>query len=271
MRHARLIEQIVVATALLMFSACGSHTQAPTNVLRVGNHAEPDTLDPTLEFTATKHESSAIFSRGWWVRDAKGEIADGVSTSHAESADGLVWTFDLRRSTWSDGAPLTAQDFVYAFRRLLDPKTAAQGAFLAFPIKNAKAVNAGTMPLDSLGVRATGDQTLEVTLEQPTPYLLQLLTQQVFDPVPEHVIARGGANWTKAGAMVSNGAYTLVEACAERLHSCGEEPALLRSARGVDPKRHVLSGRRWPHPNLNAIKRARSTSPTLFRRARSRP
>src|SRR5262249_12654715 len=86
-----------------------------------------------------------------------------------------------------------------------------QGALLAFPIANAKAISSGKMPPTSLGVRAIDDQTLEVRLEKPAAYLLELLTQQMFDPVPEHVIAREGMRWTKPGTMVSNGAYTLAE------------------------------------------------------------
>src|SRR5262249_27160450 len=141
----------------------------------------------------------------------KGELINGVAESYSTSGDGVVWTFKLRQSVWSDGAPLTARDFVFAFRRLVDPRTAARGALLAFPIKNARAVSSGKLPPESLGVRAIDDRTFEVHLEAPTAYLPELLAQAVFDPVPEHVVTREGARWTKPGVMVSNGAYILAE------------------------------------------------------------
>ena len=100
----------------------------------------------------------------------------GAAESWTVSADGLVWTFKLRAGlAWSDGTPFTAADFAYSFRRLMDPKTAAKYASIQYVIKNAAAVNSGKMPLESLGVRAPDDRTVEITLEAPTPYLPGLM------------------------------------------------------------------------------------------------
>jgi oligopeptide transport system substrate-binding protein len=123
-----------------------------------------------------------------------------------------VWTFKLKQTTWSDGAPLTANDFVYSFRRLLDPQTVgAVYASIQYGIKNAREVNGGRMPVDALGVRAIDDYTLEVTLENPAPYLPGLLKHYTAFPIPKHVVDKVGDSWTAPENIVVNGAYKLVE------------------------------------------------------------
>src|SRR6202040_4215157 len=108
------------------------------------------------------------------------------------SADGKVWTFHLRDAKWSDGVPMSADDFVYSLRRLLDPKTGAQYASLMYIIQNAEAVNAGKLPLSALGVRAIDPHTLEIRLVHPAPYLPELAKHQTMYPVPRHVIEKWG-------------------------------------------------------------------------------
>ena len=108
--------------------------------------------------------------------------------------------------------PVTADDFVYCCRRLLDPATAAEYASIMYPVKNAEKINNGTIKdLTQLGVRAIDDKTLEVTLESPTGYFLQLMTHYTSFPVPKHVIDKYGADWVKPGNFVSNGPYRIVE------------------------------------------------------------
>lgn len=200
---------------LLALAACGKAPTSPqasqSNVLRRGNTADPDTLDP--QKTSTQYESNILndMFEGLMAMDAKANIVYGAAESHTVSGDGLVWTFKLRPGTWSDGVPLTAEDFVFSFRRILDPKTAAKYASLVYPIKNARAVNEGRLPPAAVGVKALDAQTLELTLEQPTPYLPQLLTHITCQPVPKHVIEKAGDAWTRPGTMVTNGAYVLAE------------------------------------------------------------
>jgi oligopeptide transport system substrate-binding protein len=143
--------------------------------------------------------------------DAAAQPVYGVAISHTVSPDGLVWTFRLRDETWSDGVPVTAADFVFSFRRILDPRTAAKYASLLYPIKNAQAVNEGQLPPEAVGVRAQGAKTLEIALEQPTPYLLQLLTHITCQPIPQHLVALVGDDWVKPGTMVTNGPYVPAE------------------------------------------------------------
>jgi oligopeptide transport system substrate-binding protein len=133
------------------------------------------------------------------------------------SADGRTYTFHLRPSVWSDGVALTAHDFEYAWKRVLDRATASKYASFLFPIENAEAFNRGEVGAAAVGVRALDDLTLQVTLAAPLPYFLQLTSFYTALPVPRHLIerlAREGKNpdlWTRAENIVSNGAFTLAE------------------------------------------------------------
>jgi oligopeptide transport system substrate-binding protein len=202
-----------ILAGLIALASCGpsdpSNTEGQT--LRRGNLADPDTLDP--QKTSTAYEANILndLFEGLMTMDAAAQPIYGAATSHTVSPDGLVWTFTLRDETWSDGVPVTAQDFVFSFRRILNPKTAAKYASLLYPIKNAQAVNEGRLPPESVGVRAFDAKTIELTLEQPTPYLLQLLTHITCQPVPAHLVAKAGDDWVKPGTMVTNGPYVLSE------------------------------------------------------------
>jgi oligopeptide transport system substrate-binding protein len=133
-----------------------------------------------------------------------------MARSWRTSPDGKVWTFNLREAQWSDGAPVTADDFVFSFRRLMDPKTASEYAYLLYFIKNAQPVNEGKLPLTALGVRAVDPLTLEITLDHPAAYLPEILKHQITFPVPKHVIDRWGEAWLQPQHYVSNGPYKLV-------------------------------------------------------------
>jgi len=141
---------------------------------------------------------------------------DGVSVPAAAerweiSDDGLVWTFRLRPHNWSDGAPVTAEDFVYAWRRILDPATAAPYASLLYIFRNAQAVNSGALPPEDLGVRALDAATLELTLEAPVPYLPELMSNFATYPVSSAAIAVHGSEWTRPENYIGNGPFLLRE------------------------------------------------------------
>lgn len=147
---------------------------------------------------------------GLVVLDAEAKVVPGVAKSWQASDDGLKYTFKLREDAkWSDGHPVKAGDFVFALRRLEDPRTAATYANIQYVIKNAEAVNKGKMPPDKLGVKAIDDHTLEIDLENPTPYFLELLTHQTALPLDEASLKKYGDQFTRPGNLVSNGAYML--------------------------------------------------------------
>jgi oligopeptide transport system substrate-binding protein len=173
---------------------------------------EPPTLDPSLIEDIYSGDVARQLFEGLLNQDAQGNPVPGVATDWTVSEDGLTYTFRLRPETkWSDGTPVTAEDFVYSWRRTADPATGSPYSWYLelMQLKNAGAVIAGDMPPDQLGVRAVDDHTLEVTLEAPVPYLPQMVTHTTTHPVPRAAIEAHGNQWTQPGNMVSNGAYVL--------------------------------------------------------------
>src|SRR5690606_1926160 len=111
---------------------------------------------------------------------------------------------------WSNGDPVTAEDFVFSYQRILNPATGAKYANMLYVIKNAEKVNNGELDPSELGVKAVDDKTLEITLENPTPYFLQLLTHQTSYPVHKASVEKFGSDFVKPENMVTNGPYKLV-------------------------------------------------------------
>jgi oligopeptide transport system substrate-binding protein len=177
-----------------------------------GNSADVESLDPHK--TSTVYEAHILrdLFEGLVMQDAESNLIPGAAESWTVSDDGTVYTFKIRGdSVWSNGDPVTADDFVYSFRRLLDPATGAEYASMLYVVKGGEAANAGEMPASDIGVRAIDAKTLEVTLAAPTPYFLELLTHQATYPVNPKAVGEFGDDWVKPGNMVSNGAFTLLE------------------------------------------------------------
>ena len=201
---------------LIALTACGDGTQtnsasspgtANEIVLNRGNGAEPKSLDPALIDGIWEAQISGDMILGLTTEDAESKPIAGAAESWETSEDGLTWTFHLRDHTWSDGVPVTAEDFVFAWRRILDAKMAAPYAYYLYPIKNARDVNAGKQPATALGVEAKDAKTLVVTLDHPLPFMTEYLTHQSTYPVPRHVVEAKGTEWTRPGNFVSNGPY----------------------------------------------------------------
>jgi oligopeptide transport system substrate-binding protein len=202
----------VVGGAAFSFGGGGMrHSTSDDKTLNRGNGGEPDSLDPQKIQISTENNIVGDMFMGLMTEDMHGQPTFGAAVSMDESADGLTYTFKLRDHTWSDGRPVTAHDFVFSFRRILDPKTAAPYASLLYPIKNAQAVNGGKMPVSALGVRAPDKRTLEMQFEYQVPYLRQLLTHYTTFPVPQHVVEKHGDQWLQPGNIAVNGPYTLKE------------------------------------------------------------
>ncbi|TNF86012.1 MAG: peptide ABC transporter substrate-binding protein, partial [Gammaproteobacteria bacterium] len=205
MKFRPLVHLAVIFAALI-----GTNVEADT--LLLGNGGEPQTLDPHRYNLRLEETILSDLFLGLTAMDARGNIGPGAAESWQVSEDGLVWTFTLRRDLkWSDGKALNAHDFVYAFRRLLDPATAASLAYFMYPLLNARAINSGALPVTAVGAEASDDHTLVLTLEEPYPYLPERLLYPTGFPVPEHVISKAGDDWVKAEHWVSNGAYMLEE------------------------------------------------------------
>jgi oligopeptide transport system substrate-binding protein len=179
------------------------------------------TIDPQLIEDNAGHDVGRQLFEGLMNQDEKGALVPGVAESFTVSADNKTYTFKLRNNAkWSNGDPVLAGDFVYAWQRAADPATASNYAWYLelATIKNASEIVAGTMTPDQLGVKAVDDYTLEVQLTEATPFFAEMTTFATMFPAHKATIEKFGADWTKPGNMVSNGAYMLSEMVpAERL------------------------------------------------------
>nr|WP_116474518.1 ABC transporter substrate-binding protein [Zobellella maritima] len=176
-----------------------------------GNGAEPATLDPHKTEGVPESNILRDLFEGLVVSGPRGEILPGVA-EHWETQDNQHYLFHLRADArWSNGEPVTAHDFEYSFKRAIDPNTASPYSwYLEIPtIVNAGAILKGEQDVDTLGVKALDERTLEITLEQPVPYFVTMLAHTTTYPVNRRAIERHGAEWTRPGNLISNGAYTL--------------------------------------------------------------
>jgi oligopeptide transport system substrate-binding protein len=210
MRLNRLFAGTAIAFALALSACGGGGGGDDTLTLRRGISAKVDTLDPHRSSAAWENIIIGDMFLGLTQHTADGQVIPAMAESWTTSDDGLIWTFNLRDTTWSDGTPLTAEDFVYALRRIQDPAIASQYSSLLYIIKNAQALNEARIEPEELGVRAIDDRTLEITLEQPAPYLLGLLTHYTTYPVPRHIVEQYGEAWVQPDNIEVNGPYKLV-------------------------------------------------------------
>jgi oligopeptide transport system substrate-binding protein len=157
----------LLGTALLLGSLLTGASQALAEaVLHRGNAGEPQTLDYAHISIDIEGFVVRDMFEGLTIYDAKGKIVPGTAESWTISDDETVYTFKIRdNANWSDGSPVTAEDFVFAMRRLEDPKTAAEYANILYPIKNAEKANKGEVPIDQLGIKAVDAKTVEITLD----------------------------------------------------------------------------------------------------------
>ncbi|MEO6014034.1 MAG: peptide ABC transporter substrate-binding protein [Devosia sp.] len=181
--------------------------------LNLGNGSEPGSLDPHKANGDWENRIVGEYLEGLVAEDIQANPIPGQAESWTISDDGTVYTFKLRADAmWSDGKPVVAQNFVDAFQRLFDPKTAAEYAYLQFPIKNSTKIAGGEITdFSQLGVKAVDDHTLEITLEASTPFFLQALTHYTAFPIRKDVIEKFGDQWTQPGNIVGNGPYKITE------------------------------------------------------------
>ncbi|ELB7802892.1 peptide ABC transporter substrate-binding protein, partial [Enterobacter hormaechei] len=171
---------------------------------------EPASLDPAKAVGLPEIQVIRDLYEGLVNQNEKGELVPGVATRW-QSNDNRVWTFTLRdNAKWSDGTPVTAQDFVYSWRRLVDPKTTSPFAWFAAlaGINNAQAIIDGKAAPDTLGVTAVDAKTLRVQLDKPLPWFSNLTANFAFYPVQKANV-ESGKEWTRPGALIGNGAYVL--------------------------------------------------------------
>jgi dipeptide transport system substrate-binding protein len=180
------------------------------NVLRLNNGTEPTSLDPSIGFDQVSWDPLNNLMEGLTRLDTEHIAAEGAAESWDISDDGLTYTFHIREdAAWSNGDPVVAEDFAFAWKYMLDPENASPAAFLAYVIEGAEAFNSGEGSADDVMVTALDEKTLEVVLAQPTGYFLDLLTNPAFFPV-HHQVAQEDPNWhAEAETFVGNGPFAL--------------------------------------------------------------
>lgn len=169
---------------------------ADGKVFRYAVNTLPTTLDPTKGQSIGDNEIQHAVTEGL-TRNTAGDVKPGIAESWDESEDGLTYTFHLRKDAkWSDGEPITAADFEYSWKRLVNPETASPYAFIGDCLKNGQAIEQSKMDVEELGVKAVDDTTLEVTLEHPTSYFLSLIgSSGQFAPLRQDIVEKYGTDF----------------------------------------------------------------------------
>ncbi len=196
-------------------------TNAPKDgVLRIAADAEPQSLDPMLTTGHTEHRILTSLFEGLTTMNQKTlAVEPGVAESWSVSEDGKTYTFKLNpNAKWSDGAPVTAHDFVYSWKRILSPKLASEYSYMLWCLENAEKYNKGEITdFSQVGAKAIDDHTLEAKLLYPAPYFLTVHMHNAWFPVQQATIEKHGAiddrqsKWILPENMVSNGPFKLVE------------------------------------------------------------
>ena len=219
MRKTMMLHAMTVSVSLALAGASGVALAAkvPAGVqldakqeLVRNNGSETESLDPALAESVGANNLTRDLFEGLTATDADGKVMPGVAESWQQK-DPTTWVFSLRKNAkWSDGTPVTADDFVYGIRRFLDPKTASPyattyGIFLV----NGKEAAEGKKPTSEVGVKALDKYTLEIKTPYPVAFMPELVSNNQLGPQPKAAIDKFGKDWTKPGKLVSNGAFML--------------------------------------------------------------
>lgn len=187
-------------------------------VLRLSSVSEPSTLDPNLaEDTFSTTPIEQMFLGLTNINNETSDIEPELAESWEVNEDGTVWTFKLREDVaWSDGTPVTANDVVYSVQRAVKPETASPYAYVLYTIQNAKTINQTAVPTDTydietLGVTALDDYTVQFTLEAPAAYFLSISSMWTLRPLPVATVEEYGDAWTDPANIVVNGPYKVME------------------------------------------------------------
>ncbi|PWG00655.1 peptide ABC transporter substrate-binding protein [Levilactobacillus bambusae] len=218
-RLKRIITVGTVALAAVVLAACSnqsskngeSHQLSDKQVLNLSTTSEVTSMDiskaaDSISLTQLYHTQEGLYRLG-----KKEKVENALATSTKVSSDGKTYTFTLRKNNkWNDGRPVTAKDFVYSWRRTVNPKTASSYAYLFDGVKNYGAIQKGTMNPDTLGIKAVGNDKLVVTLEKPVPYFKLLLAFPVFFPQEQSAVEKyGSKNGLSSETTAYDGPFTM--------------------------------------------------------------
>ncbi|WP_232699905.1 peptide ABC transporter substrate-binding protein [Brevibacillus daliensis] len=219
-----LMSSVLVLGAAL--AGCGGNSTAPAptepgkaaeapkgdpKVVKINLHSEPPTADPGLAEDATSGAVIRATYDGLTRTDAEAKPQNSVAQDIKISDDKKTYTFTLRDSKWSNGEPVTAHDFEFAWKRALSKELASNYAYQLYYIKNGEKYNKGEVPADQVGIKATDDKTLVVELENPTPFFLELTSFYTYFPVNKKLVESNKTWANEAATIVSNGPFKMTE------------------------------------------------------------
>ena len=184
----------------------------PKMVWHRGELGDPGSLDPHKATTLIESNILDELFEGLVTLDARGEIIPGVAARWTVDTGGTVYDFKLRGDAkWSNGDKVVPEDFVFAFRRLMAPRTGAPYANILYTLKNAERINKGELPVEALGTRAMDETTLEIALERPAPYFISQLAHMTAKPLHRKSIEAFESDFVRPAHMVTNGPFMLKE------------------------------------------------------------
>lgn len=221
MKFNKFLTLMMVLVLSVVLAACGGDESADTSTdgsedsnepkeINLVFSAEPPSLHPGL---ATDTTSSTVIQNTFegLMTMENGEPKPAAAESYEISEDFLTYTFKLRDAQWTNGDPVTAEDFAYSWKWVLDPANLSEYASILYPIKGAEAFNLGSGSADDLGIKVIDEKTIEVTLEAPTPYFLELTAFKTMYPFHQATQEANASWYTEAESIVSNGPYTVTE------------------------------------------------------------
>ena len=219
MKTKRFLVLLLAFSLVFSLAACGGGAEDVDAgfEMSICIASEPQTIDPALNSSVDgaimiQHMFEGLMK---WKDDGEGNavLTEGQAESYEISEDGLVYTFKLREDAdWADGQPVTAQDFVYSWQRLVTPETAADYNYMIDPVVNANEIMAGEVDPSELGIVALDDSTVEITLHTATPYFMEICAFPAAYPVRQDMIEAGGDQWTfDIATYMGNGPYKMSE------------------------------------------------------------
>lgn len=220
MKTKRLFALLLAFSLVFSLAACGGgggNDAEGDFEMTISIASEPQTIDPALNSAVDgaimiQHMFEGLMT---WEDDGEGNavLTEGQAESVDVSDDGTVYTFNLRDGiAWSDGEPVTAQDFVYSWQRLVTPATAADYNYMIDMVVNANEIMGGEVDPSELGIVAIDESTVEITLHTPTPYFLEVCAFPATFPVRQDMIEAAGDQWTfSTDTYIGNGPYKMSE------------------------------------------------------------
>lgn len=233
-----LISIFIVYSFLI--SGCSDEAMTDDTV-RYALESEPSTLDPAKSTALAKSNVELALFEGLTRLDEHEQPQPAAAKSWDISPDGTEYTFHLRDNLlWNDGTPLTAHDFEYAWKRVLDPQTASENAYMMYPLNNGEAFFKQEVSADQVGVKALDDKTLYVKLKAPITYFLNLTAFHAYYPVPRHVVEKDPEIWAANDKIVSNGPFVLTH----WIHS--NQLQFVKNDKYWDKDKVKLENMQWP-------------------------